>query len=79
MNTNAILALCQAGLANVVMETMKKKFIETFAKLLMNGLKSTPKTAGLFYRKQPVKNILESSNYAFPIPNSAFNSPRQPF
>ena len=67
MKTNAILVLCQAGLANVVMETMKKKFIENFVKLLTNGLKSTLKTAGLFHYQQPVKNILESSSCALAV------------
>jgi hypothetical protein len=61
--TNAILVLGQAGLVNVVMETMKKKFIENFVKLFMNGLRSTPKTAGLFHHQQQVRNVLESSSY----------------
>jgi hypothetical protein len=65
--TNAILVLYQAGSANVVMKTMKKKFIENFVKLLMNGLRSTPKTAGRFHRRQRVRDILESSSYALEV------------
>jgi hypothetical protein len=61
--TNTMLTLCLPGLANVAMEAMKKKFIVNFAKLLTNGLKFTRKTACLFLQQQPVKNILESSNY----------------
>ena len=49
-----------AGLANAAMETMKKRFTENFAGLLMNGLKFTKKTACRFHLQQPEKNIPES-------------------
>ena len=62
-----MLALCLAGLANVAMETMKKKFIVNFAKLLTNGLKFTRKATCLFLQQQPAKNILESFSYALAV------------
>ena len=60
MKTYVMLAQCLAGLVNVATETMKKKYIENYAKLLTNGLKSTKKMACRFQHQQPEKNIPEN-------------------
>ena len=60
---NVTSAMPQAGLVYVVMATMNRMHIVSFAKLLMSGLRYMKKMAGRFLLRLPLEVIQE--NFCF--------------